>query len=275
MFRRSNTDSKNNGQPADEKVREEDRAEQDIRQKVGNRAAGNLPPQIPPNIGNEALNDLISGGGNPVQNVIRKGLDISDEIDPNEIRLIQDSLKQNDSGSGDEKDLNNINNLNNIDDLNNIDNNNSAFNIVNNNDFPQANGGIFNVLDRIIEEKNKLLQGEEEDKKEIDQPKQVNSDYLDPSRIRELRKRPDYRSRLKKPVKPVDLNISNSNIEDALNEDGEDEKEPDQKDGKNVPGPGMVGKGSGEKQPEKKAPQEDGSWGETYALEEDMVPATR
>ncbi len=32
MFRMNNTDSKNYGQPADEKVREENRAEQDIRQ---------------------------------------------------------------------------------------------------------------------------------------------------------------------------------------------------------------------------------------------------
>ena len=60
MFRRNNNDSKNNRQPADKEIRDEDRAEKEIQQKVGNQAASGMPPLLPPNVGNQALNELLN-----------------------------------------------------------------------------------------------------------------------------------------------------------------------------------------------------------------------
>lgn len=63
MFRRTNNDSKNNAPEAkDENVREESKREEDLKSvlPVGNQAGAGMPPQLPPNIGNEAMNALLN-----------------------------------------------------------------------------------------------------------------------------------------------------------------------------------------------------------------------
>ena len=69
MFGRSNNEKNNQPDAKDENVREESRLENNLSsiQPIGNEAAAGMPP-LPPNVGNNAVNNMINSGqmGDPV-----------------------------------------------------------------------------------------------------------------------------------------------------------------------------------------------------------------